>query len=110
MRLEPASGELVDAFLTDHGGIHVSQKKASAPQRLRLHHNVKIGKSPRASGRRFSTERCLALPVNGYVDRHSSNQPLRLTERGKNGTPPSTIVLSSAGSAGLHISVATRDI
>ena len=33
-------GELVDAFLADHGRIHVGQKKFLAPRRDRLHDNV----------------------------------------------------------------------
>jgi len=33
-------GQFVDAFLADHGGIHVGQKKLLASGRFRLHHNV----------------------------------------------------------------------
>ncbi len=32
--------QLVDAFLADHGGIHVGEKKLLAPGDLRLHHDV----------------------------------------------------------------------
>ena len=41
MRLQPGEiGQFVDAFLADHGGIHVRQKKLLAPGRDRLHDNV----------------------------------------------------------------------
>ena len=41
MRLQPGEiGQFVDAFLADHGGIHVGQKKLLAPDRSRLHDNV----------------------------------------------------------------------
>src|ERR1700759_2557483 len=41
MRLQPDKvGKLVDAFLADHGGIHVGQKKLLAPCRDRLHDNI----------------------------------------------------------------------
>ena len=33
-------GELVDAFLADHGGIHVGEKKLLAPEADWLHHDV----------------------------------------------------------------------
>ena len=33
-------GELVDAFLADHGGIHVGEKKPLAPVGFALHHHV----------------------------------------------------------------------
>ena len=39
--LEPDKiGQLVDAFLADHGGIHVGQKKLLAPGDRRLHHDI----------------------------------------------------------------------
>jgi hypothetical protein len=41
MRLEAGEvRQFVDAFLADHGGIHVGQKKLLAPGGLRLHDNV----------------------------------------------------------------------
>ena len=41
MRLEAGEiGQLVDAFLADHGGIHVGQQKPLAPDAGRLHDNV----------------------------------------------------------------------
>src|SRR5215813_10846763 len=41
MRLQPDKvGELVDAFLSDHGGIHVGEKKLLAPGRDRLHDDI----------------------------------------------------------------------
>ena len=41
MRLQPGKiGQLVDAFLADHGGIHVGEKKLFAPERGGLHDNV----------------------------------------------------------------------
>ena len=55
MRLEAGEvGQFVDAFLADHGGIHVGQQKLLAPVGLRLHDNVdrQVASSPRAGGRR----------------------------------------------------------
>ena len=41
MRLHPDEiGELVDAFLADHGGIHVGEKKLLAPEADRLHDDI----------------------------------------------------------------------
>ena len=41
VRLEPhIIGELVDAFLADHGGVHVGDEQPLAPARQRLHHHV----------------------------------------------------------------------
>lgn len=41
MVLQPdEAGEFVDAFLADHGRIHVGEKKLLAPGRGRLHHDV----------------------------------------------------------------------
>ncbi len=43
MRLETCEiGKLVDAFLTDHGGIHVGDQQHLAPMRQRLHHHVEF--------------------------------------------------------------------
>ncbi len=43
MRLEPCEiGKLVDAFLTDHGGIHVGDQQHLAPMRQRLHDHVEF--------------------------------------------------------------------
>ncbi len=45
-------GQFVDAFLPDHGGIHVGQKKLLAPVDPRLHHDVdrQIAARLRAAG------------------------------------------------------------
>ena len=41
MGLQPGKiRQLVDAFLADHGGIHVGEKKLLAPERCRLHDDV----------------------------------------------------------------------
>ena len=33
-------GKLIDAFLADHGGVHVGEQQPPAPVRERLHHHV----------------------------------------------------------------------
>ena len=43
MRLEADEiGQFVDAFLADHGGIHVGDQQLLAPMRHRLHHDVEF--------------------------------------------------------------------
>ena len=46
--------QLVDAFLADHGGIHVGEKKLLAPSCRRLHHDIdrRVAASPRATASR----------------------------------------------------------
>ena len=44
-------GKLVDAFLTDHGGIHVGKKELLAPARCGLDHNVDWGTAERRADR-----------------------------------------------------------
>jgi hypothetical protein len=51
-------GKLVDAFLADHGGIHIGEKELLAPGGCALHHHVnqRAGKRPpRAIGKRMQT-------------------------------------------------------
>ena len=75
----------------------------------RLHHNV---------DRQVASRRAQAVGDGadvlgcreGNVDGDFVEQPLRRTGEGRTARAPSTMVESSAGLAGLHISVATRDM
>src|SRR6266478_4167367 len=71
---------------------------------------MSIGKSPRASRRRLAMARISSLPVKGISTATSLNSHCAGPGEGRMARAPSTTVLSSAGSAGLQISVATRDI
>ena len=101
--------QFVDAFLADHGGIHVGEKKLLAPQRLRLHDNV-----DRQVAARLAQAGAMApmssLPAKGMSTATSSNSHCAGPGEGRMARAPSTTVLSSAGSAGLQMSVATRDM
>jgi tRNA dimethylallyltransferase len=70
---------------------------------------MSIGRSPRASRRRLRSPDVVAAG-EGNVDRDFVEQPLRRPGEGRMARAPSTIVLSSAGLAGLQMSVATRDM
>ncbi len=76
--------QLVDAFLADHGGIHVGQQKLLAPQRPGLHHNVDRQIAPRLAQAGFDGADVLAA-FEGDIDRHLVEQPLRGAGRGQNG-------------------------
>ena len=52
----------------------------------------------------------LGSPVKGMSTATSSNSQSRRAGEGRMARAPSTTVLSSAGSAGLQMSVATRDM
>src|SRR3984957_14779482 len=71
---------------------------------------MSIGRSPRAWRRRASMARRSSLPVKGISTATSSNSHCAGPGEGSSARAPSTTVLSSAGSAGLQISVATRDM
>src|ERR1700686_2086941 len=76
---------------------------------------MSIGRSPRASRRRASiacrpSERIWPSATKGISTATSSNSQCAGPAEGKMARAPSTTVLSSAGLAGLQISVATRDI
>src|SRR4030081_4016039 len=75
---------------------------------------MSIGRSTRASRSRFSIARRSPLkeirPSKGISTATSSNSHRAGPAEGKMARAPSTTVLSSAGSAGLHMSVATRDM
>ena len=69
MRLQPGEiGQFVDAFLADHGGIHVGEKKLLAPERAGCT-TMSIGRSPRAWRRRASIALMSSLPVKGIRPR-----------------------------------------
>jgi len=74
-------GQLVDAFLADHGGIHVGQKKLLAPERDRLHHNVDrqvAARLAQAGLDRLDVGLAIeGLAFEGDIDRHPVEQPLR---------------------------------
>ena len=85
MRLQAGEvGEFVDAFLADHGGIHVGEKKLLAPQRLRLHHDVDRQVAARLA-QAVGNGVDIVAAGEGNIDRHFVEQPLRAAGRGKNG-------------------------
>ncbi len=90
MRLQAGKiRQFVDAFLADHGGIHVGQKKLLAPESPRLHHNVDRQIAARLAQAVFDGAEVAAFERNwafeGNIDRHFVEQPLRRTGRRKNG-------------------------
>ncbi len=85
MRLHAGEiGELVDAFLADHGGIHVGEKKLLAPDRLRLHDNVDWQIAAHFAQACFD-RMDVALGDEGDVDGDFVEQPPRRAGRGQNG-------------------------
>ena len=83
MRLHAGEiGEFVDAFLADHGGIHVGQKKLLAPGRARLHDNVDGQIAARLAQAVFDGAEVLAA-FKGDVGGDFVEQPLRGAGRGK---------------------------
>ena len=111
MGLQPDEiGQFVDAFLADHGGIHVGEKKLLAPRRNRLHDDVDRQVAARLAQARFHGLDVLASR-KGDVDRDLVEQPFRLAGRGQRGERAVDDRASRArGSAGLQIRVATRDM
>ena len=86
MGLQPGKiGQLVDAFLADHGGIHVGQKKLLAPERPRLHDNIDRQVAARLRAGGLSMARDILAAVEGDVDGDLVEQPLRRPGRGQNG-------------------------
>src|ERR1700754_3376814 len=71
---------------------------------------MSIGRSPRAARRRFSMPRMSLLPSKGMSTATSLNSQRAAPGEGRTARAPSTMVESSAGSAGLQMSVATRDM
>src|SRR5436190_8525336 len=71
---------------------------------------MSIGRSPRAARRRASTALASSLPVKGMSTATSLNSHVASPGEGSTASAPSTIVLSSAGLAGLQMRVATRDM
>jgi len=85
MILQPGEiGQFVDAFLADHGGIHVGEKKPLAPDGARLHHDVDRQIAARLAQAVLDRLDVLAA-VEGDVDRDFVEQPLRGTRRGQRG-------------------------
>src|SRR6185369_5794002 len=71
---------------------------------------MSIGRSPRAWRRRASIALTSSLPAKGISTATSSNSHWGVPGEGSTASAPSTIVESSAGLAGLQMSVATRDM
>src|ERR1700687_3043567 len=71
---------------------------------------MSIGRSPRAARRRLSIAPMSSLPAKGISTATSSNSHCAGPGEGRIASAPSTTVESSAGSAGLQIRVATRDM
>src|SRR5712671_4678102 len=71
---------------------------------------MSIGRSPRAARSRCSIARMSSLPVNGISTATSSNSHCAWPGEGRIARAPATTVESSAGSAGLQMNVATRDM
>src|SRR5712672_689400 len=71
---------------------------------------MSIGRSPRAWRRRASIALMSSLPMNGISTATSSNSHWAVPGEGSTASAPSTMVESSAGLAGLQMSVATRDM
>ena len=71
---------------------------------------MSIGRSPRAAWRRFTVVAMSSLPSKGMSTATSLNSQCAAPGEGRTARAPSTIVESSAGSAGLQMSVATRDM
>src|SRR5665213_3171883 len=71
---------------------------------------MSIGRSPRASVRRLTVAAMSSLPAKGMSTATSLNSQCAGPASGRIARAPSTTVLSSAGLAGLQISVATRDM
>src|ERR1700737_2462167 len=71
---------------------------------------MSIGRSPRAAGSRFPVVALSSLPSKGMSTATSLNSQCAAPGEGRTARAPSTIVESSAGSAGLQMSVATRDM
>jgi tRNA dimethylallyltransferase len=74
--------QFVDAFLADHGGIHVGEQKFLAPESQRLHDNVKRQITARLAQAVFDC-RDVLVAIEGNVDRDFVEQPLRVAWRGK---------------------------
>src|SRR5882724_6357213 len=71
---------------------------------------MSIGKSPRAARRRSAMAPMSSLPSKGMSTATSSNSHCGLPALVRMARAPSTTVLSSAGLAGLQMSVATSDM
>src|ERR1700716_3896637 len=71
---------------------------------------MSIGRSPRAAWRRFTVVAMSLLPSKGMSTATSLNSQCAAPGEGRTARAPSTTVESSAGSAGLQMSVATRDM
>ena len=83
MGLQPGEiRQFVDAFLADHGGIHVGQKKLLAPVDPGLHDNVDRQVAARLA-EAFDDGGDVLAAVKGDVDGDFVEQPVRRTGFGK---------------------------
>ena len=66
-------GQFVDAFLADHGGIHVGEKQLLAPCGPRLHHDIDRQVAARLAQRGVRCADVLGSPAKGISTATSSN-------------------------------------
>jgi len=74
-RLDPGEiRQLVDAFLLDHGGIHVGEKQQFAPAEARLHHDVEARQCRAEAAGYFAL---ILIRAKGNVGGGAVSEPLR---------------------------------
>ena len=66
-------GQFVDAFLVDHGGVHVGQQNALAPSGVRLHHAVDVGLGGEVAQSGLDGIAC--EHCDGKIDREAAVEP-----------------------------------
>src|SRR5665213_1891317 len=88
----------------------ISARKSFLRRSTRGCTTMSIGRSPRACRSRAAMAAMSSLPEKGMSTATSSNSQCAGSGEGRMARAPSTTVLSSAGLAGLQISVATRDM
>src|SRR5665213_1627021 len=88
----------------------ISARKSFLRRSTRGCTTMSIGRSPRACRSRAAMAAMSSLPEKGMSTATSSNSQCAGSGEGRMARAPSTSVLSSAGLAGLQISVATRDM
>ncbi len=83
MRLQAGKiGELVNAFLANHGGIHVGQEKPLAPGDDRLHHDINRQVAAHLAQPRLDDVELVVVferLFEGDVDGDLVEQPVRLS-------------------------------
>lgn len=99
MRLEPDEiGEFVNAFLADHGGIHVSHEQLLAPANCRLHHDIDFRTRERgANAVGELTLVCAGFRGKGDVGGDTMVQPERGRSAWEGGVRPRQDVIAEYG-------------